>query len=307
MGSQVELFDSGNEFYKNILDSLSDGVYFVDDQRRITYWNKGAHRITGYLSEDVLGRSCADNLLMHVTDDGTNLCQNGCPLQKTIQDGQPREAGLFLHHRNGHRVPVLVRVSPLTSPDGKIIGAVEVFSDNTTLMAALQQLGVLQKVASVDSLTKVGNRHYAELRLRNTFNEFLANRESFGIFFLDIDGFKAINDTFGHEVGDIVLQMVANTLRSNLRNTDFIGRWGGDEFIAIVSQVDEALSLALANKLRVLVEKSHITMDTSALVRVTVSIGATLARIDDTIESLLKRADQLLYQSKTGGRNRVSL
>ena len=92
-----------------LLDSLFDGVYFVDLDRRITYWNAGAERISGYLRSEVVGSCCADNLLRHIDTEGHKLCQDGCPLAATMRDGKTRESSVYLHHKFGHRVPVLVR------------------------------------------------------------------------------------------------------------------------------------------------------------------------------------------------------
>jgi len=97
------------EFYANLLDEISDGVYFVTRDRRITYWNGGAQRITGYSVEEVLGRSCGEGILRHVNDRGRQLCLHGCPLIAVMTDGKPREANIYLHHKDGQRVPVTVR------------------------------------------------------------------------------------------------------------------------------------------------------------------------------------------------------
>ena len=100
-------------FFRGILDSLQDGVYFVDMNRRITYWNKGAERITGYASSEAMGISCSDNLLVHIDDKGVNLCKAGCPLAQTLMDGLERETESYLQHKDGNRLPVIIRVSLL--------------------------------------------------------------------------------------------------------------------------------------------------------------------------------------------------
>lgn len=119
--------------YKRILDSLHDGLYFVDPQRRITYWNKGAERITGFLAKEVVGKCCRDNILTHVDGDGRPLCLIGCPLSGTFEDGQDREAEVYLHHKDGHRIPVLVRISSLHADDGSLVGGIELFTDISIL------------------------------------------------------------------------------------------------------------------------------------------------------------------------------
>src|SRR5512138_459514 len=99
------------DYFKVLLDNLYDGVYFVDRDRRITFWNKGAERLTGFSKQEADGRSCHDNFLTHIDENGRHLCLSGCPLAETIQDGRQRECDLFLHHKDGHRLPVSIRVS----------------------------------------------------------------------------------------------------------------------------------------------------------------------------------------------------
>src|SRR5512136_1901612 len=108
------------DFYKQFLDNLHDGVYFVNRDREIIYWNKGAERITGYAESDVIGSHCWDNILMHVDSLGNSLCLAGCPLVKVITTGGEIKAEVYLSHKDGHRVPVVVRATPITSGDGKI-------------------------------------------------------------------------------------------------------------------------------------------------------------------------------------------
>ncbi|MBZ5555111.1 MAG: GGDEF domain-containing protein [Acidobacteriia bacterium] len=295
-----------NKFFKDLMDNLYDGVYFVDSGRKITYWNRGAERITGYSKAEVVGGRCADNMLRHVDDAGNLLCLAGCPLAKTIQDGEVREAEIYLHHKMGHRIPVQVRVTPLRDEDGKIVGAIEVFSENSSRVSANQRILELEKVAFLDPLTGVGNRRYTEMILEGRLNELHRYGWPFAVLFFDIDNFKQVNDTHGHDVGDQVLKVVSRTLLANLRSFDFIGRWGGEEFFGIVVNVDEEQLLQIANKFRFLVEHSSIPIGKKTL-RVTVSIGATLARREDTLVTLVKRADELLYKSKTAGRNRISI
>jgi len=292
--------------YKNILDNLYDGVYFVDCERKITYWNKGAERITGYLAEYVMNSHCHENILNHVTENGVKLCLNGCPLQATIRDGKAREAEVYLHHREGYRVPVLVRTSPLHNESGEIIGAVEIFSNNTSLMSVRRQVNKLEQTILLDPLTGIGNRRHMEIKLQSAIGEFHQHRIPFGIAFIDIDFFKLVNDTYGHDNGDMVLRMVGNTLRKNLRANDTSARWGGEEFIILFYDIDREGLEAASEKLRLLVEQSHLRLEMEQ-VSVTISIGATMIRFEDDVVSLLRRADTLMYKSKIKGRNKVTV
>ena len=121
-----------------------------------------------------------------------------------------------------------------------------------------------------------------------------------------MDSFKPINDAFGHRVGDEVLKMVADVISHASRSFDIVGRWGGDEFLSIFADVDRELLVSIAERHRVLVEKSHVRIG-DEIMHMTISGGATLARPDDTIETLIERADELLYKSKQSGRNTLTV
>jgi diguanylate cyclase (GGDEF)-like protein/PAS domain S-box-containing protein len=293
--------------YKDVLDNLHDGVYFVDRERVITYWNKGAERITGYSSKEALGRSCRDGLLNHVSAEGVRLCDDSCPLAACMADGEVREVDVFLHHADGHRIPVLLRVAPLRDARGRIVGAVESFSSEVGLQTARTELHKLRRSVDTDVLTGVASRRYVASRLRGVIAEMenpLAARA--GLLFVDVDDFKQFNDVYGHDAGDKALRMVAQTLRSSLRDSDVLGRWGGEEFMAVLLDVGSLDTLdALAERSRLLVGLSDLKLGEEP-VTITVSIGATLFRPGDTAETIVQRADTLMYQSKHDGKNRVS-
>jgi diguanylate cyclase (GGDEF)-like protein/PAS domain S-box-containing protein len=295
-----------NEFYRDVLDNLFDGVYFVDRERRITFWSKTAEKMTGYEAREVVGRRCADNILVHVDGDGTNLCEGLCPLARTIEDGELREADVFLHHRKGHRMPVSIRVAPIREADGRITGAAEVFSDNSRRLAEFQELDRLKQLALVDPVTEIRNRGFMEISLQSVLKEVDRYSWPMGLLFVDIDRFKQVNDGYGHEAGDQILKAVAQTLVQGVRAFDIVGRWGGEEFVLIIRNINEKNLGKLAEKLRSLVAKSFVTL-AACQVGVTVSIGATTFLPEDTVESAISRADALMYRSKAGGRNRVTL
>jgi diguanylate cyclase (GGDEF)-like protein/PAS domain S-box-containing protein len=291
--------------YKEILDHLYEGVYFVDRERYITYWNQAAERITGFAADKVLGSRCSDNILTHIDARGKRLCLEGCPVTETIRDGLPREAEVFLHHREGHRVPVLIRISALRDTAGAIIGAVELFSDNSARKAIAEHLKELEDLALHDPLTKLANRRYIQMTLKTRLEELKRYGLTTGVMFLDIDDFKHVNDTYGHQEGDRILVMVGNTLVINSRPFDVIGRWGGEEFVCLLRNVDEKTLCTVAERLRVLLENSYI-YTRHGPIRVTASIGATLARVGDNWEKAVGRADRLMYVSKRKGKNLVT-
>jgi len=296
-----------DNFYKEILNSLQDGIYYLDRDRIITYWSRGAEQITGYTSDQVIGRSCRNNILNHVNEKGLLLCNDHCPMAATMQDGKPREEYVYLHHAEGHRVPVKIRATPIRDESENIVGAVETFNKGVSPEKTERRIRKLQRTVLLDPLTAIGNRRHLESRLKVSMVDYHEHRIPFGLLFCDIDHFKILNDTYGHNLGDKVLRMIAQTLRANIRETDTMGRWGGEEFLVILHDIDVDSLLKIGEKLLNLVRNSHLTLPDKRTLAATISIGGTLVRDNDSVESLVDRADHLMYQSKANGRNRITI
>ena len=291
--------------YRNLLDEMFEGVYCVDLNRVIIFWNKGAEKITGFSANEVIGRHCYDNILEHVDQGGRQLCYDGCPLYQTMEDGIVRESDIFLHHKEGHRVPVSIKTIPVYE-NQKIIGSFEVMVSTPLKVDSEDESEKYKSLAMKDHLTGLPNRRYIETYLDLKMKEYKTFNLSFGIAFIDIDHFKVVNDTYGHDAGDEVLKMLARTYVNSTRGNDLIGRWGGEEFLAVFTNCQEKVLDNLVNKIRMLVENSTIKVNNTAI-KVTISIGATMVNPDDTLESIIKRADVLMYKSKEDGRNRCTL
>ena len=296
----------GEAFYRTLVHSMSDGVYFVDRQRRITFWSDGAQRLTGYDAGAVTGHPCHEGLLNHVDADGVQLCHNGCPLLATMGDGQARDAHVWLHHAQGHLRPVHVRAAAIRDTNGAIIGAVETFNDDTAVVSMRGRLKQAQRRALIDPLTGVGNRRLLSLEIASRVARLTELGEGFGLVLLDVDHFKDVNDCFGHDTGDRVIQAVAKTLEAAARRSDVVVRLGGDEFVLVVDAVALDEVRLVAERARLLIEAMRVGSHDQP-VAVQVSIGATLAGDGDTAKALLARADRLLYEAKALGRNLVRL
>ena len=291
------------DFYKSLLDEISDGVYFVNSDRVITYWNKAAEELSGYTSQEVIGRRCADDILVHIDDKGTSLCLMGCPLAATIEDAMPHEAHIFLKHKNGHRVPVYVRVKPLRDENDNVIGGVETFSDDSFEVALKDRVTDLERKSLIDSLTGVGNRRFADITLSSRLNELKRYGWVFGVIFIDIDDFKKVNDTYGHNTGDEVLKVLTRTTAGIIREPETsIFRWGGEEFLVVATNCDAEKLFAMAERLRLLAANSSVAQG-AEIVRFTVSAGVTLAQTADDAKKIIARVDALLYQAKNAGKN----
>lgn len=290
---------------EDLLNDLFEGVYLVDKDRRIIFWNHGAERITGFSASEILNRNCRDNLLNHVDGQGKQLCLNGCPLHETLKDGKLRSEQIYLHHKKGHRVCVDIKIRPLMIDD-EIVGASEVFSYAESADCNEIDFNEMERLALYDQLTQLPNRRYIDSYLDNQIRDFQTLGIPFGVFMLDLDLFKNVNDTYGHNVGDLVLQMVAGTLRGSMRKNDFIGRWGGEEFVAILRNVNADELRIIAEKVCKIVEQSGLTHGKDSI-RVTISIGATMVAPSDSAYTIIQRADDALYTSKREGRNCVTV
>ncbi len=299
--------ERGNIF-EAMLDNLSDGVYCTDLERSITYWNRTAELLTGYSRDEVVGMHCRDGILVHINDDGVAMCESLCPMMSTALDGEERSVEAYLHHRDGHRIPVVMKVSPVWSngPGSEIVGIIQVFTDNSPTLAARERIKHLEDLALLDELTRLPNRRYVVRELTSRIMEMSRLGEPFGVLFADIDDFKSVNDTYGHDTGDDVLRVVGRTLLHNCRPLDAIGRWGGEEFVAVIRDVDLGQLRVIGERLRALVASSKVRRNDEE-VGVTISVGGATAKPGDTPESLLERADRMLYESKQTGRNRVTV
>lgn len=292
--------------YENLLDQLNDGVFFLDPNQIITYWNRGAERISGFSRAEVIGSVCRPSFLGHLDKTAHPVFGNESPGALCLRDGQIREEELYIRHKNGQLVPVFTRISPIVNTLQEVIGVMEVFTDNTSKVAALRRIEELEELALVCPVTQVGNRRYAEMALANAFEELKRYDWAFGVLFVDIDNFKHVNDTHGHKTGDEVLRMVALALKSSLRTFDFVGRWGGEEFVVILPNINDEVLARVAERCRGVIEESRYQCEGKE-VRVTVSIGAGIARSEETPATLIERVDRLMYGSKEAGRNRVTI
>lgn len=292
-------------FLEEILDDVADGVYFLDIDRRITHWSRGAERLTGYRAEEVLGRSCADNILIHVDCDGDVLCSTAtCPAAIAMRCGMAQEKRIFLKHKHGHRVPVVTKVRPILDDGGAVVGAAEVFRSLAESEDVAERVRRLEELALVDPMTGVGNRRLGSKVLEDRLAEFERYGWIFGVLFIDVDRFKQVNDIHGHDVGDRLLRMVAQTLLHNVRSFDSVIRWGGEEFVVLLSHMTQEHLLATAHKLQRLVASTNLEQDDFRLT-VTVSIGAALVSTGDSAETLIHRVDKFMYESKRQGGDRV--
>lgn len=297
------------DFYKKLIELVHEGVYFVDLNRKIRFWNKGAERISGFKSEEMVGRFCYENSLNHVECKSDGLCHGNCSIIQNNLDGNERSKTVFLHHKNGHRVKVKINTTPIYSEE-TIIGTAEHFTEiaESNLMVEMDNTGEipLEILALYDPLTRLPNRRYIEKFMSERYSEYKQFKISFAVIFIDIDNFREINNNYGHEIGDQVMKMIAKTYINTIGKADLVGRWGGEEFVAVIPGIHKNQLANLCEDLRRLTELSILRYDNKEI-SITVSIGGTLFQAEDSLKTVLRRADELMYKSKLDGKNRISI
>ena len=292
------------DLYLSIINNLCDGVYYVDVNRKILFWNEAAAEITGYSAAEIVGKSCADTNLNHIDEDGRPLCVIGCPLYATIIDGAQRKACVFVRHKKGHRIPITVNIFPVKT-GGKIVGAIEIFTQASPAVYDDKLVEHLSGIAMHDPLTAMPNRRYLESFLRYKFDTYRRFQQPFAVLFADIDDFGRFNNVYGHDAGDTVLANIAASVKKTVHKEDLVGRWGGEEFLGIYPIMQPYDAPVLAEKFRLLVANTEIVYGDVSL-SVSVSVGVTVIRPEDTVESVVERADQYMYRSKSAGKNTVT-
>ncbi|MBE0509453.1 MAG: diguanylate cyclase [Gammaproteobacteria bacterium] len=287
-----------------ILSSSAEGTFALDDQGRVTLCNPAALQQLGYRQESqVLGKPIRQLLCRNEqkSDENCHHCGSACAIQASYLDGLEQHLDEAEFRRaDGSRLDVEFRSHPVFL-DEKIAGAVVTFSDITERKARQHQIW---KQANFDPMTGLYNRHAFLEHLRTHAVSAQRRYEQFALLFIDLDGFKQVNDEMGHDVGDVLLQEVARRLQSATRESDSIGRLGGDEFSVLLGGCHaEGVATQLADKLlKRLAEPYEIS---GSMARVSASIGIALfPKHGRSGKKLLKHADMAMYAAKNQGKNR---
>ena len=294
------------KFYKSLLDHLKDGVLFVDRTRKITFWSRGAEKITGCTAKEVVGKKCSGTAIVRIDKNGYNLCEGHCPLLESIDEGREVEIESFISHKEGHLIPIVIQAIPIRDAKGRVSGAVQIFRENSQEVAALQKIEKLEKMVMLDPLTGLGNRRYIELTLHTGLERMKRYHWPIGVLLVDIDGLEKLNRKYGREFGDEIIRTLSRTFLGNTRSYDFIGRWGEDKFIAILENVTDKQLASIAETYRFTAEHS-ITFFESKDVQTTVSIAAQVADPDKSPAELIQELKDTLLECKRKGGNCVRM
>jgi len=284
------------DLYKLLLDQMEEGIYIVDGERRILYWNGGAERITGYYAHEIVGRYCQGDLLMHCDESGRLMCGDACPLKDVIESGVPHERRLYLRHRNGHRIPVNIRSQAICEAGGERVGAVEVFEEATEAV-----LPDLSNLASYGCLDENGalKRAFGEMKARQAAEALSLFGIPFAWLRIVLDDIDQLEHRYGHGMVDAAVKMISETLAGNLKTLDWLTYWDRGEFRIEARGYSHAELEELQQTLQLLVRKSTLTWWGDA-VKVTVSIAGRMAERGETLESLERWESQAAHGESQG-------
>lgn len=293
----------GDLFQQKLLDSMHDAVVFIDGSGRITLWNRAAERLTGISAESLNYRYWSPTLI-HLRDENHKLFSpNDCPLSASMQRQEQTFRRLSMMSRSGARSDIECHIIPVFGTGGAPLGAAMMMRDVATQVTLEQRVLSLHEQATRDALTQVANRAEFDRALSQRVAQCVQKRLPLSLIICDIDHFKKVNDTFGHQAGDAVLIAFGSLLKKHVQGGDLVARYGGEEFVILCSDCNNASATKRAEKIRA--ELEAIPQPALNGKCLTASFGVTELQDGDTPETMLRRADRGLYQAKANGRNMV--
>ena len=274
---------------EGIIAAIGDGISIQDTDYIIVYQNKIHKKIFG----NRVGEKCYEAYQLR-----DQICE-GCPVAQALKDGKIHTVQWEHHTKRGAKY-LEITASPLKDEKKKPIAGIEVVRDITRRKQTEEELEIL---ATTDKLTGAYNRTKFQEIIEREIARVKRFDTKLSMIIFDIDHFKEVNDTYGHNFGDHVLKTLAHIVQDNIRKMDYFVRWGGEEFMIISSETDVQKAYALAERIRIIIEDKRFKNNR----KVTVSFGVTEFKKSDTENSFIKRADDAMYKAKSKGRNRVEV
>ncbi len=290
-------------FEKKLIDNMHDGVVFVDSQTTISLWNTGAERLTGVSGMAACGRTFLPSLMEMCNSREQRIANEECPVAHAIMTGVQWLGRVSIMGRQGRYVAVDLHAIPVRGIDGTVHGATVLLHDASSETSLEEKCQALHAQVAKDPMTQVANRAEFDRMLNNFVAAHLESSLPCSLIMCDIDHFKSINDTYGHQAGDRAIITLASLLKSMCRSGDLVARYGGEEFAILCADCTNAAAAQKAEAIRkALSEIKHSCLQDRSI---TASFGVTELQAGDTPETMLRRADRALLQAKDRGRNQV--
>lgn len=297
--TQRKLAELNLAHFKAIVDSSDDAIISKNIHGVIASWNRGAEKIFGYSAAEMIGKPMTSIIPPERLHEEPELLGKIATGEKVDHFQTQRQ------HKNGNLVDVSVTISPIYNNSGEVIGASKIARNISAAIAAEAEI---KRLAFFDTLTGLANRRLLHDRLNQLYHSALRENGAFAVLFLDLDNFKTLNDTKGHEAGDELLQQAAKRLVECVRESDTVARYGGDEFVVLINGLGRHAASAVAG-LEMVMTKMSKQLGQPYYVGggyhvCTTSIGASVFNRDvDTAAELIQQADHAMYLAKTSGKN----
>jgi diguanylate cyclase (GGDEF)-like protein/PAS domain S-box-containing protein len=292
------------EVYRSVLEHLETGVYIVDRNRRVRFWNEGAEQITGFLRQDVVGRFLREHLL--AIGDASKALQSDPddPINLAFRDGKSTVVDVSILHKNGYRIPVVLRTNPIRNSRGAVVGVSESFERNRSASDWTRRQAMYADFGCLDSVTGLAAQSFMETQLRENLITFAEHNIPFGILLIQVDHLDQFRATRGPGVVPTILRVVAQSLENCLRPTDLVGCWGENQFLAVLMECRESEVVRVGERVRRMIGMAEIEWWGDKF-SVTSPVGGAGCRAEDTAELLIERATASLQESIEKGGNCV--
>ncbi|MEJ5166239.1 MAG: diguanylate cyclase [Thermoanaerobaculia bacterium] len=285
-----------NHLLKNLIENTSLGVFILNEKKEVVLWSRGAKKITGFSFSEVLGKKMEDFTIIEIYYKKKEI--NFEKFLEAYNEKEKTDSNLsYIRHKEKYRFPIEIQLLKVSDEKSGRIFFCGIFKIHDLVVYTKKLINSLKKRANQDFLTKLPNRRFLEFIINKKIQEFKRFSTNFGIILFDINNFKEINDNFGHSTGDNVLREFSKTIKLNLRECDIFGRWGGDEFIAIILMVKKSQLKKISDNFIKIIGKKLFNEKKGGFY-IAVSAGFTLVQKEDDLGCLIDRADKNMYRKK---------
>ena len=290
---------SQNKYDRLVYELRSHYIFFdFNKQYELTYLSDSVYNILGYSYEEIINTKITE----YLTDDKINN-QARESFSRLFSGEVQKPVIMSVKHKNGSNRYLEVTSYQLYDEHNNVLEIQGVSRDITDGYEAEQKL---HYISTHDTLTGISNRYSLYNKLDFIIADSKRNKKTFALLYIDLDGFKSVNDTFGHEMGDLLLKEVTKRIKKHIRENDIFARVGGDEFIVVLTNVEKSFISKIANTILTELNKNFILKKNE--IKISASIGiSTYPKTGEDIDTLMKSADSAMYKIKNGGKNSFSI
>lgn len=279
------------------MNSVPIACYVLKPDFTILFWNHEAERLLGFSAQEMVGFKCVDMPLGCSYATNNDVLKECCPAIYVLATGRPKTMQMVMRHKNGEKVLISNTLVPIADDGGHIYELVSFFTPILGNEKDKRLLREVYQLATRDPVTNLPGRTFMEECINEALELYRRTNHKFAVLFADVDNFHDINNSYGHQAGDMVLRSFGDALLKHGRKTDDFCRWGGDEFVGLLQLKDKEELRGAARRFMGIAESSSIQDGDNTIV-CRVSIGMTVVRDGDDLSSLVNRADRYMFEAK---------